>query len=275
GRGGPVQTGGCVVMHGSASQRERRLGLGPRSWMLVFTAIILAFLELGPRFGLIDPFSLPPLSGILVRAAQLLVDPGFWSHHLGPSLLAIMLAFVFAAILGIAVGLILWRFGFMRRIFDPWLSIYYAIPTFALYPLLVVIAGIGLVPVILLGTLLAIVSVITATLDGLDSIPPITIKLAQALQLSTTDYVLKILIPATLSQIVVGLRLALSFSIIGVMASEFILSTYGLGYFISYAYDHFSQNDMYAGIVIVLCFALGVNYLCGLLLHGRSMRTSL
>ena len=258
----------------STPRHDRRLGLGPRSWLLVFTAIVLAFLELGPRLGLVDSFSLPPLGKILVRAAQLLVDWGFWSQHLGPSLLAIILAFILAAVFGIALGLVLWRFGTMRRIFDPWLSIYYAIPTFALYPLLVVIAGIGLVPVILLGALLAIVSVVTATLDGLDSIPPITIKLAEALQLSTMDYVLKILIPATLGQIVVGLRLALSFSIIGVMASEFILSTYGLGYFISYAYDHFSLNDMYAGIVVVLCFALGVNFLFGLLLRGRNMGAS-
>lgn len=237
--------------------------------MLVGLAIILLFLEIGPRSGLVDAFTLPPLSTILVRTAQLLADGTFWHSHLGPSLLAILLAFLLAAVGGIVVGLVLWRFAFLRRAFDPWLSIYYAIPTFALYPLLVVIAGIGLVPVILLGTLLAIVSVITATLDGLDSIPPITIKLARALQLSTVDYVFKILIPSTINHIVVGLRLALSFSIIGVMASEFILSTYGLGYFISYAYDHFSLNDMYAGIVIVLFLALSVNFLFGLLLRGR------
>lgn len=49
-------------------------------------------------------------------------------------------------------------------------------------------------------------------------------------------------------------------------------TTYGLGYFISYAYDHFSVNDMYAGIVIVLFFALGVNFLFGLLLRRRGKR---
>lgn len=261
-------------MRGSAISQDRRLGLGPKAWTAMGLIIILSFLEWGPRSGLVDSFTLPPLSSIIVRAAQLLVDPAFWHHHLGPSLLAIMIAFIFAAASGIVMGLILWRFGLMRRIFDPWLSIYYAIPTFALYPLLVIVAGIGLLPVILLGALLAIVSVITATLDGLDSIPRITIKLARALQLSTMDYVLKILIPSTIHQIVVGLRLALSFSIIGVMASEFILSTYGLGYFISYAYDHFSLNDMYAGIAIVLFFALGANFLFGLLLHRRSMRMS-
>lgn len=264
-----------MMMRASAMRPQRRLGLGPRTWMLLGVAIILAFLETGPRTGLIDSFTLPPLSRILLRAGQLLVDQAFWLHQLGPTLLAILIAFVFAAIGGVLIGLILWRFAAMRRMFDPWLSIYYAIPTFALYPLLVVVAGVGLVPVILLGALLGVVSVITSTLDGLDSIPPITIKLAKTLQLSTTDYVFKILIPSTLTQIVVGLRLALSFCIIGVMASEFILSTYGLGHFISYAYDHFSLNDMYAGIVIVLVFALGVNFLFGLLLRGRGMKVSL
>jgi NitT/TauT family transport system permease protein len=258
----------------AAARGDRRLGLGPRAWMFLGVVLILALLEIGPRTGLIDSFTLPPLSLILIRAGQLLVDQAFWLHHLGPSLLAILLAFVFASVGGIVIGLILWRVPLLRRVFDPWLSIYYAIPTFALYPLLVVVAGIGLVPVVLLGALLGIVSVITSTLDGLDSIPRITIKLARALQLSTTDYVFKILIPSTINQIVVGLRLALSFCIIGVMASEFILSTYGLGHFISYAYDHFSLNDMYAGIVIVLVFALGVNALFGLLLRGRSKRIS-
>jgi len=259
-------------MTSAVGRRERRLGLGPEAWMAAGALIVLLFLEFGPRSGLIDSFTLPPLSAIVLRAGQLLFDPGFWRQYLGPSLLAITIAFVFAAVGGVVVGLLLWRFRLMRKVFDPWLSIYYAIPTFALYPLLVVLAGVGLVPVILLGTLLAIVSVITATLDGLDSIPPITIKLANALQLSTTDYTFKILVPSTISQIVTGLRLALSFSIIGVMASEFILSTYGLGYFISYAYDHFSLDDMYAGIGIVLFFALGANFLFGLLLRARSMR---
>ncbi|KAB0615939.1 ABC transporter permease subunit [Castellaniella defragrans] len=261
-------------MRASVLQRhpERRLGLAPGGWTCAGVAIILVFLEAGPRSGLVDSFTLPPLSAILARASQLLVEPTFWYRYLGPSLLAILLAFALAAVGGIIIGLILWRFAPIRGIFDPWLSIYYAIPTFALYPLLVVVAGIGLVPVILLGALLGIVSVITSTLDGLDSIPRITIKLARSLQLSTLDHVLKILMPSIVNQIVVGLRLALSFSIIGVMASEFILSTYGLGYFISYAYDHFSVNDMYAGIVIVLFFALGVNFLFGLLLRGRGKR---
>ncbi|CAM5221332.1 NitT/TauT family transport system permease protein OS=Castellaniella defragrans OX=75697 GN=HNR28_003476 PE=3 SV=1 [Castellaniella defragrans] len=255
-----------------AAGRERRLGLSPGAWMTAGALAILLFLEFGPRSGLVDTFTLPPLSTIVVRAVHLLFDLGFWRQYLGPSLLAIVVAFLLAAVGGVLLGLILWRFRLVRRMFDPWLSIYYAIPTFALYPLLVVLAGIGLVPVILLGTLLAIVSVITATLDGLDSIPPITIKLANALQLSTADYTFKILVPSTLNQIVTGLRLALSFSIIGVMASEFILSTYGLGYFISYAYDHFSLDDMYAGIGIILFFALGANFLFGLLLRTRSMR---
>ena len=160
----------------------------------------------------------------------------------------------------------------LRRIVDPWLTVYYAIPTFALYPMLVVIAGVGLVPIVLLGTLLAIVAVVTSTMDGLDSTPRIALRLSDSLQLYPLERTMKILLPSAVEQINIGLRLALSFSIIGVLASEFILSTHGLGHFISNASEDFAMGDMYGGIVLVLVLAFGLNFAFSSLLRKRTRR---
>lgn len=273
GGGSPHPRGnGWMTTH--QTQPERRLGLTARAWTVVLVALIVAILEFAPRLGLIDSFSLPPLSSMVTRAGLLLVDPEFLSGDLIISLTAVALSFVIASVGGVMIGLVLWRFPVARRMVEPWLATYYAIPTFALFPLLVVMLGVGLVPIVALATLLAIVAVITATMDGLDSTPRTVLRLGESLRLSPLRRAAKILLPAAVQQINVGLRLALSYSLIGVLASEFVLSTSGLGHFISNAYNSFAIVNMYAGILIVFLLALLVNMVFGALLTKRTKRIS-
>lgn len=238
---------------------ERRLGLSARGWVLAIAVGTAAFLELAPRIGLVDPFSVIPLSEMAVRLVELLGTGEFWSAALIPSLSAIGLAFVLAIVLGVMFGVLLWEIRPARSVVEPWLTIYYAIPTFALYPLIVAVLGVGLMPIVLLGTMFAIVVVITSTLSGLDATSTAIIRLAQSLQMSRFSRATKILVPAALPAIVTGSRLALSYALIGVLASEFVLSTSGLGHFISRAYNDFAFADMYAGVLLVFILAGVVN----------------
>jgi NitT/TauT family transport system permease protein len=251
---------------------DTRLGLTPGGWIAALAIVVIALMEVLPRLGVVDSFSFPPLSKMLVAAGELLADGEFWREHMAATFSAVIIAFIIATVVGVLTGVLLWRFAFLREVFNPWIAIYYAIPTFALYPILVVIAGVGVVPVTILAALLAVVSVITATLDGLDSTPRGVLRLAASLNLNRVQTFTKILFPSAFGQIIVGLRLAVSFSIIGVMASEFILSTRGLGYFIAYAYDHFSLPSMYGAILIVLFVAVGANLLIGALIKRREQR---
>lgn len=261
----PPEQGGKVK-----AAPERRLGLTVRGWTLAGAALTVAALELAPRLGLVDSYSLVPLSDMVVRAFTLLGDTRFLVDDLLPSLAAIAASFVLAAVLGILTGLLIWTVPAAQKILDPWLATYYAIPTFALYPLLVVVLGVGMVPIILLGTLFAVVAMISSTVDGLRSIPRSVLKLSDVLRLNPAQRTFKVLLPAALPQINVGLRLALSYSLIMVLASEFVLSTSGLGHFISNAYNDFAITDMYAGVLLVFALALGVNAAFAALLKRSS-----
>ncbi|WP_028278902.1 ABC transporter permease [Arthrobacter sp. H5] len=252
--------------------RERRLGLTVRGWTIIGALLTVLFLELAPRLGLVDSFSLVPLSAMVVRALGLLIDAEFLSQDLAPSLLSILVAFIFAVVSGVLIGLLVWRFDWARKTLDPWLATYYAIPTFALYPLLVALLGIGFVPIVLLATLFAVVAMISSTVDGLDGIPRSVLRLAAVLQLDPIQRTFKVLLPAALPQISVGLRLALSYSLIMVLASEFVLSTSGLGHFISNAYNDFAITDMYAGVLLVFVLALGLNFAFAAALRPQSKR---
>lgn len=243
----------------SRTHADKRLGLTVGEWTLAGAVLIAIFLEVAPRVGLIDSYSLVPLSEMATRAAQLLIDPTFLIEDLVPSLVAIAASFLLAVVLGVLIGLLVWAVPVVRKALDPWLATYYAIPTFALYPLLVVVMGVGTGPIVLLGTLFAVVAMISATTDGLDAIPKVTLRLMDSLEMPRLQRVTKVLIPAALPQISVGLRLALSYSFIMVLASEFVLSTRGLGHFISNAYNDFAISDMYAGVLLVFALALVLN----------------
>ena len=78
----------------------------------------------------------------------------------------------------------------VRRIFDPLFAAYYAIPMYAFYPLLIVILGLGDLPQIAIGFLLAVVAVILNTLNGLDRVPRVLLKTARVHRLGAlTDCV--------------------------------------------------------------------------------------
>ena len=66
-------------------------------------------------------------------------------------------------------------------------------------------------------------------------------------------------LPAAAPHILSGLKLAVAYSFIGVIAGEFIMSTEGIGHEIAYAYDNFNNRRMYALILIVLALVTTFN----------------
>ena len=111
----------------------------------------------------------------------------------------------------------------------------------------------------LLSLALAIVAMITATLDGLDRIPGVLRKTARMHHLSRLRTSVLIELPAASPYLFTGVKLAVAYSFIGVIASEFILSGSGLGYAIAYAYNNFENRKMYALMLLVLLSVALIN----------------
>lgn len=245
----------------------RQLGLSPKAWTWVLVVAAAAVIEIAPRTGWVDPFSLVPLSAWVRTAISLLGDGEFWATALLPTLTAMGLAAALSIVSGVMLGWVLWRLPLVRRAVDPWMTTYYAIPTFALYPLLVAVLGVGMLPIVLLATLFAVVAVAVNTLAGFDAVPPTAERLSRSLLLTRRQHFRKVLFPSALPGIIVGVRLALSYSIISVLASEFILASRGLGRYIAVAYNNFAVDEMYAGVLLVLGIAVSANALVSMLIR--------
>ena len=86
--------------------------------------------------------------------------------------------------------------------------------------------------------------------------------------LSTVATVWQVMLPATAPFLVTGVKLALAYAFIGVIAGEFILSTAGIGHAIAYAYNDFDNRTMYALLLFIIALATVLN----LSLHAWEQR---
>jgi NitT/TauT family transport system permease protein len=238
--------------------QDRSLGLPPAAWRIVVLILFLSGVEVYARFIVATPYELVPVTTMAPRATELITDIAFLKDDLARTALAVGVSFVAAGVLGVLTAYAMHRFRWWDRALQPYISVFYAVPTFAMYPLLVVAIGTGLAPIILISTSFSVVVVIARARDGFSSVPTSIAKISNSLRLSRSQHFRLILAPAALPDIVSGLKLALSYSIISVLATEFILSTRGVGHFISRAYAGFNSTDMYGGIFLVSILALAL-----------------
>jgi NitT/TauT family transport system permease protein len=141
---------------------------------------------------------------------------------------------------------------------------YYAIPVLAFYPMFIIIFGLGNVPKILIAFMLGVVAVIVNTLNGLDRVPRVLIKSARIARLSPTQTALKITLPFAAPFILTGVKFAIAYALIGIIGSEFIMSTDGMGFEIAFAYNNFDNATMYPLILLVVLVSISANMLLGM-----------
>jgi NitT/TauT family transport system permease protein len=225
---------------------------------VVVVVLCVLAVEVICRTGLIGDYTLLPPSEMAVALFQLLRD-GTLTGEIVATLGAVAIAIVGAVIFGILGAVVLHALPRLRRAVDPVMSIYYSIPMFVFYPLFIVIFGLTDAPKILLGFLLAVVTMIASTLNGLDRVPKVLRKTARVLKLSPWGTVWHVILPSAAPSIFNGVKLAIAQSFVGVLGAEFILSSGGLGYQIFYAFHDFDNRTMYAIVLLVLIIVSIVN----------------
>jgi ABC-type nitrate/sulfonate/bicarbonate transport system permease component len=161
-------------------------------------------------------------------------------------------AFAVTAVLGIALGFLFASSKLIGDAFEPILLVLYAVPKVILFPLFVLILGIGMTPKIIFGITIAIFVVIFNTSAAVRQIDPNYVRLAQSLGYGRLMTFLKVIIPATAPTILAGLRLGFGYTVIGVLAAELLVVTNGLGSLIDWASFNYFTPQLYALIIIAL-----------------------
>jgi NitT/TauT family transport system permease protein len=224
----------------------------------IFVAAVFAALEALCRIGVIDRVTMIPPSE-MVSSLWTILASGRFNNDIFFTLYNIVAAAVLATILGFFIGAGLHAVPRLRRPLVPLLSAYYAIPTFVFYPLLIVAFGVGRTALIVMGAMFGVVAMIVNTTLGLDHVPPAVDRTGAILRLDRLRRLVLVRLPAAAPHLVTGIKLAVAYSVIGIVAGEFILATSGIGKRIAFSYDNFDNRTMYGMLLLLLIGVMTVN----------------
>ena len=225
---------------------------------LALLTALVAFVEALCRFGVIPASVMIPPTQMAIELVNIL-SSGEFNADIVSTLSNVLISVVISVVLGFVVGLTVHSAPNLRSAIEPLLASYYAVPTFIFYPVFISLFGIGSQAIIAIAVLLAVISMVTATLTGLDRIPIVLRKTGRIYRMSKIKTALLIELPATAPYLFTGIKLSVAYSFIGVIASEFILSGSGIGYAIAYAYNNFENRHMYALMLLIILLVTAVN----------------
>jgi len=135
----------------------------------------------------------------------------------------------------------------------------YSIPKVVLYPIILLIFGLGLTSEIAFGALHGIVPVMMFTMNAVRNIKPVLVKTARVLGLSASTLMRTVLLPAAFPEIFTGLRIGFSVTLLGTVMSEMFGSKRGLGFLLMNALGVNNVELIMSLALLLIAFAAVAN----------------
>lgn len=218
---------------------------------IVTTVAVVGLIELMIVAGVINPFIVPRPTQILLAIPRIVVEEHvlqrFWQ-----TAQEVVWASLLLAVAGIALGTLLFRFLALRLAFETWVGALAAAPIVLMYPLFLVIFGRSTTTIVMIGFAAGLAPVILKTVEGLAGTRKVLIDVGRSFKLSRAQQFRKVLLPAALPAVFVGLKLGLIFAMINIVGVEFLINFGGLGQLINELAERYDLPGTYGAILFVI-----------------------
>jgi len=212
---------------------------------------LLALIEILVRTGVINPFIVPRPSEVALSFERVIVEENILPRFLltcGEALTAS----VMLSIAGIGLGVLLHRKRIVRLATETWVAALASAPLVLIYPLFLVLFGRSAWTIIMIAFVSALPPVILKTLEGLSGTRDVLINVGRSFKLTPSQLYWKILFPAALPTIFVGVRLGMIFALINIVGVEFLINFGGLGQLVNELAERYDLPGTYAAICFVI-----------------------
>lgn len=204
-----------------------------------------------------SPDSMIPTPGeTLARFIEIMQEPiskATLPIHVWVSLKRVLIAFFFAIMLGVTLGVFLGWSKIFHAVVNPVFEILRPIPPIAWIPLIILWCGIGELPKILIVFIGSFVPIVLNTYSGIKEIDPLLVNAGRVLGANRRQELLEITLPATIPAILAGIRTALSSGWMCVVAAEMIVAKQGVGFLIVRG-----QESGDTALIVVCMLVIGV-----------------
>jgi NitT/TauT family transport system permease protein len=218
-------------------------------WPLLAAALLLALWHYSVVWTATKVFP-SPLS-VEKGLVQLIQKHVLWAD-IGDSLRRVALGFGLAAVVGIPLGLTLGWYPALNQVVNPVIQILRPISPIAWIPVAIIFFGVGDRPAVFLIFLSAFFPILVACVSGVANVPAIFRRAGRNFGLSRTQILARVVFPAALPQILIGLRIALGVAWLVVVAAEMIAVDSGLGYLVIDSRNSGKRYDLVVAAMLVI-----------------------
>ncbi|GAA4707364.1 ABC transporter permease [Brevibacillus fulvus] len=243
--------------HGSErvlAPRAGKLGKGGGKWKATVRGLFLPVLIVGiwqmvGSLGFVSPTLLPTPLEIAEAFVQLTLS-GELLAHLKISVVRASIGFLLGGGLGLLFGLLVGFFNKAEQSLDPTFQMIKTIPHLAVLPLFILWFGFGELSKILLIAKGAFFPIYLNTFLGIRGVDSRLFEVARVLEFSRLQLITKLIVPAALPNILLGVRLSLGIAWLGLVVAELMGSSEGIGYMITDARQFSQTAIVFVGIII-------------------------
>jgi NitT/TauT family transport system permease protein len=232
-------------------------------YRLLFTLVWLATWQFASG-RLVDPFWVSSPSAIAYTFWNWLWS-GLLLRHLAVTFQETAIGFLFGSLLGVVLGVLIGQSETVRRTFDPFLTAFYGVPKIALAPLFIMWFGIGMMPKIVLAAVSVFFLVLFNTLGGVREVDSKLINAMKVMGASRFQILAKVVLPASLPWIMLGLKLGLPYGFIGAVAAEMMASNEGIGFLTQSSAGQFDTAGVFCALVALMLVTTLMNEVLGLI----------
>lgn len=222
-----------------------------RAFGLAVTLAVIAVAEALIRAGVINPFIVPLPTDVVASIPRIVaeehVPQRFWQTTQEVLWAALMLI-----VFGIGLGVLLYRFRILRLATETWVGALAAAPIVLMYPLFLVIFGRSATTIVMIGFVAGLAPVILKTVEGLAGTRKVLLDVGRTFKLTPSQQFWKILLPAALPTVFVGMRLGMIFAMINIVGVEFLINFGGLGQLVNELAERYDMPGTYGAICFVI-----------------------
>jgi sulfonate transport system permease protein len=218
-------------------------------WILCFVIWEL-LARLNAYLLVTNPAYFPGPMSIFGSAWELAKTGLIWESVVA-STFRILTGFAIGCVLAVLLGVLMNRYILVETWVGPVLTLTGAVPCLALLPLFIIWMGIGEAPKIIMIAWATFLPILVYTLDGLKSVNANLIRSAMSLGASPRQIFLRVILPSTIPNILVGANLSLGLAFSALIVSEMMGARSGIGYIIVDARNFFKMNNMFVAIILI------------------------
>jgi NitT/TauT family transport system permease protein len=194
----------------------------------------------------------------LAHLWEMIGQPRFLPH-LRETALAFAQALLIAWLGGVGIGVLLGGHRLSGDVAEPILIGLYSIPKITLYPVILLLFGLGMPAKVAFGALHGILPVVLFTMNAVRNVNRTYLRAGRAMRLTPSQTGWFVLIPATLPEIFSGLRIGFSLTLLGTMLGELFASQRGLGFLLMTAIDLQDVETILSIAILISVFAVALN----------------